>query len=105
MTLVNGHDRGENSRPTIRLEQAFGWTCPDCSTRNYVEAERVTFENDAERREAYLEMGMIEEWEDTPPAEDGQFLMAPSTVRCSKCRRKYPSVEEDEVEMEEPDDD
>jgi hypothetical protein len=80
----------------VELRQAFSWTCPRCSRENFVKAEVVEFEDEEERREALVELGMIEHWEPTPTEVKGEFVQAPDVVRCSGCRVRFPAVETDQ---------
>lgn len=79
--------------PSVRLETAFAWRCRVCCGRNFVEAVEVRFETEYERREALINVGVIGEFDPTPPHEAREFLQAPDVVQCSRCRRSF-SVEE-----------
>ena len=65
-----------------RLITAFEWTCPACGRINYCSS--ILVEDPDANREAREEHGF-----------DGDLCMAPETVRCEWCRKRF-ETEEDE---------
>lgn len=94
------------AREPVPLERAFRWHCPECRETNYVDPLRVEFKHEADRRRAYLALGLIDVYEATPPASDGLFIVAPGVVECGTCRRKFPAIDSsDTADMEDDDGD
>jgi predicted nucleic-acid-binding Zn-ribbon protein len=72
----------------VELETAFGWNCPGCKTRNYVEGVFVEF-SEEDREEIIEEYGEI-------PADfqNGMIITKPEDVTCRKCGIEF-DVKED----------
>lgn len=70
----------------VKLETAFAWTCPCCSSRNFVDGKLLDAAEIGE--EEVREMMGLDQWEQIPePTEKIQheFIEHPDNVKCTSC--------------------
>ena len=73
-----------------KLDLAFAWTCPKCSTRNYLDG--VPAELSMDELDFVVEELDIENRQSLP----GRLMTIPDTVRCDVCDEEYLSIEDED---------
>jgi len=78
----------ERANVKIQLQQAFAWTCPWCSTKNYLDGVTPALSPD-EREEAIKKFADLEPWQELPGDHGIELVAAPESVRCINCERSF----------------
>jgi hypothetical protein len=83
----------------VELVQAFLWTCEDCGRDNFERAIRVEPESLEGQEVAEFAKSAAEEANESAQALGieigGDFLMAPTSVKCQHCGAEFSTDEAD----------
>lgn len=73
----------------VELQPAFGWTCDECGRWNFARAIAVEGTDRAEVESQLREMLNLQPYESIPEGHHGEFLMAPTSVKCASCGAEF----------------
>lgn len=73
----------------VELHPAFSWDCPSCGVGNFARA--VVMELSDDDRQNMREVHGIDD------AQTGDFLLAPSEVKCSSCGEEFKAKDQRET--------
>lgn len=84
-------------RPKARLTQAFAWVCDSCGRNNFAGAVAVEGAAREDLDAALREQLGLADFEPIPDGHSGEFVIAPTTVRCAHCGEQFETEDDKEA--------